>query len=85
MTFFTACMFQLSSYDWVETSQFDTSVTTFRTLLQRACVGGRVSSDDVEDSKQLQDVLHPTGILAAACLCLRHLPRCAQNLTALIG
>lgn len=55
------------------------------TFLQRACVGGGVSSNDVEDAQQLQDVLHPAGVLAAARLRLRHLSGQAQDLTALIG
>lgn len=56
-----------------------------RTLLQCACVGGGVSSDDVQDAQQLQDVLDPACVLAAARLRLCHLPGHAQDLTALIG
>lgn len=60
-------------------------ILTVLAFLQRARVGCGISSNDVEDAQQLQDVLHPTGILAAARLCLGSFSSYAKDLTALIG
>lgn len=54
-------------------------------FLQGALVGRPVSSDDVEDPEQLQDVLHATGVLAATRLGLGRFSGHTQDLTALIS
>lgn len=60
-------------------------ILTVLAFLQRARVRCGISSNDVEDAQQLQDVLHPTGILATARLCLCSFSSYAKDLTALIG
>lgn len=53
------------------------------TFLQGALVGRPVSSDDVEDPQQLQDVLYAASVLATASFGLGRLSGQAQYLTAL--
>lgn len=72
---------------WNEPRQGSSSQETLPppTFLHGARIGGGVSSDNVEDAQQLQNVLHPAGVLAAACLGLRRLPGNAKDLATLTG